>query len=154
MDVTCLFKAHYKPKGRGMQPWLQAITGRVLKNKACITRDASGRRDGSNKHTGWERIPLVYRENRVSTGGLHTGLMFSCSEEGNKNSSSLSWKQTHLGIDQGGLERRERQDQDQDLNPTTHPEERLSQCLAVRLSWQLLRSGAGGMLSVWQSGSG
>lgn len=83
---------------------------------------------------------------RRLTGGLHAGLMFSCFEEGNKNSSSSSWKQTHLGIDQGGLERRERQDQDQDLNPTTHLEEKLSQCLAVRLSWQLLRSGAGDAL--------
>lgn len=29
LDVTCLFKAQYKPKGPGMQPGPEAITGTV-----------------------------------------------------------------------------------------------------------------------------
>lgn len=31
LDVTRLFKAQNKPKSPGMQPWLQAITGKVRK---------------------------------------------------------------------------------------------------------------------------
>lgn len=51
LDVTCLFKAQYKPKGPGMQLRLHAITVQGQKISSTASCGTPGGRSGWLKHT-------------------------------------------------------------------------------------------------------